>query len=248
MNFKDYFSMQSIDYAKYRPRYPTELFSYLASLATARHRAWDCATGNGQAAVGLAEFFDEVIATDGSESQIKNAMRHARVNYRVATAENSGIESSSIDLLMVAQALHWFDLDKFYAEARRVLKSAGVVAASCYNLLEISPEIDPILHKFYKETVGPFWPPERALVEDCYLSLPFPFKPLQPPPFYIEARWSLRDLAGYLSTWSATQRYIKAQGHDPVLKIADELMSVWGKPEEEKLVRWPLSVRVGIKE
>src|SRR5438105_4357655 len=137
--FKDHFSNQAADYARFRPRYPREMFEYLGTISPGRKLAWDCATGNGQAAVELAEVFDRVIATDASEKQIANAQPHERVEYRVAPAEESGIESGTIDLVMIAQALHWLDLARFYAEARLVLKPGGVLAASAYNLLHIEP-------------------------------------------------------------------------------------------------------------
>ncbi len=142
MIFKDHFSKQATDYAKFRPRYPQKLFDYLGRIAPNRRVAWDCGTGNGQAAVGLALVFDRVIATDASEKQIANAQSHEKVDYRVAPAEHSGIGSEAVDLIMVAQALHWFDLDRFYAEARRVLKPDGILAASAYNLLHIDPAVD----------------------------------------------------------------------------------------------------------
>jgi ubiquinone/menaquinone biosynthesis C-methylase UbiE len=173
MTFKDHFSRQAADYAKFRPGYPQELFNYLGGIAPSRQLAWDCGTGNGQAAIGLASVFDRVIATDASEKQISNAQPYDRVEYRVAPAENSGIQSGTIDLIMVAQALHWFDLDRFYAEARRVLKSDGILAASAYNLLHIEPAIDEIVNRYYYEVVGPFWPPERKLVEN-FDHLPLP--------------------------------------------------------------------------
>src|SRR5213592_4610043 len=151
MTFKDHFSKQAADYAKFRPRYPRELFEYLGSVAPSRALAWDCATGNGQAAVELAKVFDRVIATDASEKQIANAEPQDRVEYRIASAEESGLESDTIDLIMVAQALHWFDLDLFYAEARRVLKPKGLLAALAYNLLQIEAAIDEIMNRFYRE-------------------------------------------------------------------------------------------------
>jgi ubiquinone/menaquinone biosynthesis C-methylase UbiE len=180
MSFKDHFSAQAADYAKFRPGYPRELFNYLASIAPGRQLAWECGTGNGQAAVALASVFDRVIATDASEKQITNAEPHERVEYRVAPAEDSGIESETLDLIMVAQALHWFDLERFYAEARRVLKVNGVLAASAYNLLHIEPTVDEIVNRYYYEVVGPFWPPERKLIEQ-FANLPFPFHKIDPP-------------------------------------------------------------------
>ena len=246
MSFKDHFSKQAADYAIFRPDYPQELFTYLGSIAPSRQLAWDCGTGNGQAAVGLASGFDRVIATDASEKQIANAQPHEHVEYRVAPAENSGIESEMIDLIMVAQALHWFDLDRFYAEARRVLKPDGVLAASAYNLLRIEPAIDEIANRYYYEVVGPFWPPERQLVER-FADLPFPFDEIRAPKFEMTAKWSFEHLLGYLRTWSSTQRFIAAKGTDPLDQITNDLRSAWGNPRRTRSVSWPLVVRIGRK-
>jgi len=246
MTFKDHFSKQATDYAKFRPRYPQELFDYLGSIAPGRKLAWDCGTGNGQAAVGLATVFDRVIATDASEKQIANGQTYERVEYRVAPAENSGLDPETIDLLLVAQALHWFELDRFYAEARRVLKPGGVLAATAYNLLQISPGIDQVVNRYYYEVVGPFWPPERALVER-FTELPFPFPERNTPSFQMNADWNMEQLLGYLRSWSATQRFMAAKGEDPLEQIRGDLCSIWGNPRQRRRVTWPLIVRVGVK-
>jgi SAM-dependent methyltransferase len=246
MPFKDHFSRQAANYAIFRPGYPQELFDYLGSIAPTRQLAWDCGTGNGQAAVGLASVFDCVIATDASEKQITNAAQHERVDYRVAPAENSGIQSRTIDVIMVAQALHWFDLDHFYAEARRVLKPDGVLGASAYNLLHINPAIDGVVNRYYYEVVGPFWPPERELVEQ-FDNLSFPFHEIDPPKFEMTAHWNLDHLVGYLRTWSSTQRFIAAKGSDPLKQIMDELRAAWRTPEQTRNVIWPLTLRIGRK-
>ena len=245
--FKDHFSKQAADYAKFRPGYPQKLFDYLGSIAPSRTLAWDCGTGNGQAAIGLASVFHRVIATDASEKQISNAHPHERVEYRVARAEESALESASIDLIMVAQALHWFDLARFYAEARRVLKHNGLLAASAYNLLHVAPAIDEVINRYYFEVVGPFWPPERVLVEKFH-ELPLPFSEIQAPSFEMIAQWNLEHLVGYLRSWSATQRFIAANQRDPLGQIIDELRRAWGNPQEVRTVLWPLILRVGVKE
>ena len=246
MTFKDHFSKQAADYAIFRPCYPQELFDYLGSIAPSRQLAWDCGTGSGQAAVGLALVFDRVTATDASEKQITNAEQRERVEYRVAPAENSRIESGTVDLIMVAQAVHWFDLDRFYAEARRVLKSDGVLAASAYNLLHIEAAIDGVVNRYYYEVVGSFWPPERKLVEQ-FDNLPFPFHEIDPPKFEMTAQWNLDHLVGYLRTWSSTQGFIAAKGSDPVKQVMDELRAAWGAPEQTRNVIWPLTLRIGRK-
>jgi len=246
VKFKDHFSKQAADYAQFRPRYPQELFDYLGSIAPNRQLAWDCATGNGQAAVALASVFDRVIATDASENQIANAQPHQKVEYRVESAERSDLDSETVDLVMVAQALHWFDLKRFYAEARRVLKPEGLLAALAYNLLHVTPAIDDIVNRYYYEVVGAFWPPERKLVEQ-FDDLPFPFQAVDPPKFDIRADWNLEHLTGYLRTWSATQRFIAAKAGDPLEQIAGELSVAWGSPEKARSVMWPLTLRIGRK-
>ena len=244
--FKDHFSGHAVEYAKFRPHYPDELFEYLALISPRHELAWDCATGNGQAAVGLARHFDSVIATDASAQQIASAELNDRISYRVAPAEASGIDSASVDLILVAQALHWFDIDRFFTEAKRVLKEDGVLAISSYNVLQISPEIGAIIRNFYRKTTGPFWPPERELVETDYEDIKFPFAELSPVRFEMRARWNLHHLAGYLRTWSATQKFIAARGFDPVDSLVGELGTVWKNPEELREIKWPLHLRIGV--
>jgi SAM-dependent methyltransferase len=205
---------------------------------------WDCATGNGQAAVALGGVFEHVIATDASEEQIANAEPHARVEYRVAPAENSGIDANKVDLVTIAQVLHWFDLDRFYPEARRVLKPHGVIATWAYNLLRTAPAIDAIVNYYYSNIVGAFWPAERALVEN-FDQLPFPFTEIATPWFEMVAQWNVEHLLGYLRTWSATQRFITANQRDPLKSIENELRSEWGGAKQLHRVVWPLTLRVG---
>jgi SAM-dependent methyltransferase len=242
--FKDHFSRQAADYARFRPRYPRSMFEYLGSISPMRKLAWDCATGSGQAAVELAEVFDWVIATDASESQIANAERHERIEYRIAPAEENGLPSRNFDLVMVAQALHWLNHERFYPEVRRVLKENGVFAASAYNLLHSEQAIDEIVNRYYYEIVGPFWPPERALIER-FATIPFPFSEINTPTFEIEAQWDLEHLIGYLRSWSSTQRFIAATNRNPLDEIADELRQAWGDPKQARRIVWPLTLRIG---
>jgi len=246
MGFKDHFSRQATDYAKFRPRYPREMFDYLGTLTPARQLAWDCATGNGQAAFELAAVFDQVIATDASKTQIANAEPHERVEYRIAPVEENGQLSRNFDLVMVAQALHWLNHERFYPEVRRVLKENGVFAASAYNLLHSEQAIDEIVNRYYYEIVGPYWPPERALIEQ-FRKIPFPFADSETPAFEIVAEWKLEHLTGYLRSWSSTQRFIAATNRNPLDQIANDLEKAWGDPRRTKRIVWPLVLRVGVK-
>jgi ubiquinone/menaquinone biosynthesis C-methylase UbiE len=193
----------------------------------------------------LTPYFEQVIATDASEKQIANAIEHSKITYLVAPAEKTSIESASLDLIVVAQALHWFDFGRFYAEVRRVSKPGGVLAAWSYSLLRIAPEIDLVLDKFYTDVVGSFWPRERKLVNDRYQSIIFPFGELDAPQFKMEAEWSLEHLIGYLGTWSAVQRYKEKHKSDPVEAFAEDLKLLWGQPQDERRVHWPINMRVG---
>ena len=244
-SFSDHFSTVARDYAAFRPDYPRALFAYLAGLARARELVWDCACGNGQASVPLAEHFTGVIATDASAAQIAAAAHHARVSYRVARAEESGLAAESADLVTVAQALHWFDLPRFYAEASRVLRRDAPLAVWTYTLLSIAPEIDPLLRHFHYDVVGSYWTPERALVESGYRTLAFPFPELESPAFEIEQHWSLPHLLGYVRSWSATARYRAERGSDPVDALERELSPLWGEPARARRVSWPIVLRVG---
>ncbi len=242
---QDHFSSYAADYRENRPQYPPKLFQYLALLVPQHKKVWDCATGNGQAAVGLADHFKEVLATDASADQIRNGTAKSNISYCIAAAESSGLEDESIDLVTVAQALHWLDTEKFYQEVRRVSKKHGVLAVWCYDLLSVSPEVDAVINRFYRETMRKYWFPERYHIETGYSSLRFPFERMQTPPLSMTASWDLAAITGYLRTWSAVHNYIEREGSDPLSLIDSDLKSAWGNPEEVKRVIWPLSATVG---
>lgn len=244
--FVDHFQGVTQHYLKYRPSYPAALFDWLAQRCSQHELAWDCGTGNGQAAVSLAQHFQCVLATDASAAQIAVATAHERVEYRLAPAENSGLEPESVDLLIVAQALHWFDLERFYAEARRVRKPTGIVAVWCYGIVELEGDAtNQLLQHFYHQVVGPYWPAEREHVQTGYRQLPFPFTPIEAPAFTMQVTWTRAQLMGYLRSWSATGRYQAAHAVDPVLAFEQAISSAWGDAERGRLVSWPLSLRVG---
>jgi SAM-dependent methyltransferase len=188
-----------------------------------------------------------VVATDASDAQIAQATPHPRVTYRVAAAEASGLDDHSVDLVTAAQAVHWFDRPRFWAEARRVLRPAGrgVIAVWTYGVFSIGPELDAIVQRFYRDTVGPFWPPERKVIEDRYRTIAFPFTEFAVPEFTIEQRLTLDDVAGYIRTWSATRGFVHQHGRDPVDDLIAELGPVWGDSRTPRVARWPVAVRAG---
>jgi ubiquinone/menaquinone biosynthesis C-methylase UbiE len=246
--FQDHFSGVANRYADFRPHYPAELFDYLSTLVPKDSRVWDCAAGNGQATHDLAGRFDSVIATDASREQIASATPHPKVQFRVAPAEQSRLPDGSVTLITVAQALHWFDLERFYAEAKRVLRPDGVLAAWAYGSNEVEGDtINQLVQDFYANIVGPYWPPERKLVEERYRTIPFPFVEIAPPSFRMEARWTLGQLLGYFSTWSATNRFIKATGRNPLEPFSANMSRAWGDVDDPRLIVWPLSLRLGRK-
>jgi len=244
--FKDHFSGQAAAYSMFRPTYPARLFEWLAEISPRRERAWDAGTGSGQAAVGLAEHFARVVGTDASAAQVGHAVPHPRVEYRVAPAEESGLPAAWADLVTVAQALHWFDLPRFLLEARRVLAPQGLLAVWCYGDPQLDhPAVDRIVHRYNRDTVEDYWPPERDLVLAEYRTIPFPFQEVPTPALSLEAAWTLPQLAGYLRSWSATARYAKLLGRDPVAALEEELRRAWGPPDSARVVSWPLTIRAG---
>ncbi len=244
-SFKDHFSTGSAGYAAHRPTYPLRLVEELAKISPNTQRALDCGCGTGQLSVLLAERFTEVIATDASAAQIEQAQPHERVSYRTALAENSGLPDESVDLVTVAQAAHWLDLDKFYVEVNRVARPGAAVALITYGVLHVEGDIDELVQHFYYKVIGPHWPAERRHVEEGYRNLAFPFQERSIPALDIEVSWALDDLIGYMSTWSAVKAANKALGNNPLDRFEAQLRSQWGDVEKRKRVTWPLLLRVG---
>lgn len=245
MSFQDHFSGHAAQYAAARPRYPAELFAWAAALPARRRLAVDCATGSGQAALGLAEHFERVVGLDASAEQLSHAAPHPRVEYRVAPAEDTGLPAGAVDLVTAAAGAHWFDFDRFYPEVERLLAPGGAVALWTYDVVRVSPAVDALVHRLAREIVAPYWPPERRWVDERYRTLPFPFEEVEPPRFEIEERWDLDRFAAYLGTWSASKRYERARGRSPVEEIRPELEAAWGDPAAPRSARWELDVRAG---
>lgn len=244
--FKDHFSARAAIYSQFRPQYPQPLFDWLGSLVERHRLAWDCGTGNGQAATSLAAYFDNVVATDASEKQIAQAAQHPGVEYRVATAYESGLAVRSVDLVTVAQAIHWFDRDAFYQEAKRVMHARGALAIWGYGdpMME-SDELGAIVHQYNRGTIEEFWRPERQILLDGLRTIDFPFREVEAPEMTLECHWTLAELTGYLRTWSATAAYADHIGTDPVEPVEAALAAHWGSPDERRRIQWPLHTRAG---
>ncbi len=215
MPFRDHFSEHADEYAQHRPTYPQAMFDYLASLAPSKELAWDCGTGNGQAALALAENFQRVIATDASAAQIEKAFPHERVEYRVEPSENTTIPAGTVDLITVGTAVHWFNFDAFYAEVRRVAKREAILAVWTYYFPVIDPAVDQWLDRFYWGTLKGFWPERIRYLEERYQTLPFPFDEIHPPAFEMEAVWTVNHFIGFISSWSGVRKLVASQGEAP---------------------------------
>lgn len=240
----DHFSGQARHYAAFRPSYPEALSAFLASIAPDRGLAWDCGTGSGQAARGIAPHFERVIATDASASQIEQAAPHPGVTFGVAPAHASGLADRSVALVTAAQAFHWFDPESFHREVRRVLMPDGVIAVWAYALATIEPGIDTVIEAFYRDRVGRYWPPERRHIENGYRELPFPYERVKTPDWRMRADLDRDAFVGYLETWSAVAR-ARAEGVDPIPGLVRELEIVWPDRRAPRAVTWPLTVLVG---
>lgn len=242
--FEDHFGGHAAAYASGRPTYPAELFDRLADLAPARGLAWDVATGNGQAALALAERFDQVVASDASPDQLRHAAPHARITYEWAAAHEPPASALGADLICIAQALHWFGGPAFDAAVRRALRPGGIVAAWSYGRCTVDPAVDAVVNRLHDEILGPWWPERRRHVLDGYRGLDLPGEPVPFDAGAMQQRWSLADLLAYLGSWSALRRCRDAGGLggvDPLDAVAAPLAEAWGDARTARVVRWPLA-------
>lgn len=240
---KDYFSQHASIYAAFRPTYPPELYDYVFSTLKGFDTAWDCATGNGQIAGELCKHFIDIKATDISKQQLDNAIQAKNIHYSISTAEQTPFPNASFDLITVGQALHWFKTEQFFAEAKRVLKPDGKLAIWGYSVLSVNKEIDPLFYFFYNSIVGPYWDAARNHIEEEYTNIHFPFQKVQTKHFTLPVEWTLDQFIGYLRSWSATQKFIKEVGHDPLPAFSEKLQKVWSK-EAKKVVTFPIFLKL----
>lgn len=248
----NHFSTKSKEYSFSRPTYPDNLFKYLSEITPSKGLAWDCATGNGQAAISLCKYFKKVIASDVSKSQIDNRFERGNIVYDVFPAEKaSNISDNSVDLIIVAQAIHWFDFDRFYQEVKRVGKrnKNGIIAVWSYGMHKVTPEIDTISERLNVDgdILGNYWPPETKYVKKDYKTIPFPFEEIDTPKFEMTVNWSFDDLFNYMQTWSSVKRCQREKGYNPLESVKADIQNLWGdKKDNQKLVRWDINLRAGI--
>lgn len=243
--FKDHFSAASKQYAAFRPTYPSELAEYLATLPAQAELAWDNGCGSGQLSTMLALHFQHVEATDASAKQIAGASPHARITYRQARAEASGLPDQCVDLAVSSQAAHWYDIESYYCEVRRVARPGAIIALVAYGRSILDADIAPVFDHFYDDVAGSYWPPERTIIEGRYRTLAFPFAEIAAPEFDMHADWNLSQLLGYIDTWSALRGLEKARGRAPFEEFSRELARVWGDSSRTRRVCWPLTLRAG---
>jgi SAM-dependent methyltransferase len=243
----NHFGNKAAEYSQFRPHYPAELFQYLIQLTHHQECAWDVGTGNGQAAVALSPYFNKVIATDLKQGQLDRAEKKDNISYIACPAEKTPIEDKSVDLITVAQALHWFNFDEFYQEVQRVAKPDCLVAAWCYTLISISPEIDQQINHLYSDILGDqYWPKERQYIDSAYTDIPFPFQQIKTPTFTIARSLNFSQLIGYLNTWSALQEYkTRNQNKNPLDFIIEDVQKLWGAPDKEYITHTPLYLLAG---
>ncbi|WP_458629150.1 class I SAM-dependent methyltransferase [Winogradskyella sp. PC D3.3] len=241
---KDNFSSNSEGYAKYRPTYPNAFFAYLYALLPIKLNAWDCGTGNGQIAYQLSKVFKHVYGTDISQSQLDNAFKADNINYSVQPAEHTNFADNTFDLVIVAQAIHWFDFNAFYTEVKRVAKPNAKLCVVGYGNIKISKTIDPIIYDFYTNIIGKYWDDERKYIDQNYETIPFPFEEIKTTPFINTKKWELKHLIGYLNTWSSVKHYIDQHKSNPVEVLEIKLKEHW-KDNEIKEVTFPILLRIG---
>jgi ubiquinone/menaquinone biosynthesis C-methylase UbiE len=242
--FKDHFSERASGYAAHRPHYSKELAEWLASLAPTEKLAWDVACGSGQLSTLLGDHFGRVVATDASRAQIAQAIPHPRVEYRVEPAERSSLDDASADLVTVAQAVHWLDLEAFYMEARRVARPGAAIALVAYHIAVIDRAVDEVIDEFYSRTLDGYWPPERKHIETEYRDIPFPFERIEPPSrMHLRVQWDVEQMLGYIRTWSAVRAFEKENGPTRTERFAAGLRTAWGTRQRQ--VRWPIVILAG---
>jgi SAM-dependent methyltransferase len=241
----NWFDRGGRQYAQFRPEYPPELARYLSDIAPAHDAALDVGCGNGQLALQLAGFFKNVVAADPSADQIANATPHVNVRYVCAPAENLPVGDRSASLITAAQAAHWFRLPEFYGEARRIGTDGAILALISYGVLKLEPELQERFARFYYQEIGPYWPPERKLVDSGYADIDFPFEAVTAPAIAIAKEWNLGQLLGYIATWSAA-RSAREAGREKLLQdFAEDLSALWGDPARPRPVSWPIAMRIG---
>ena len=246
--FIDNFSAQSKEYSFSRPTYPESLYEFLSTVTPQKNLAWDCATGNGQAAIGLSKYFKKVIASDASKNQIRHGFQRENIDYKLFPAENVELDNDSVDIVTVAQALHWFDFDKFYYNVKRVGKKDGIIAVWSYDMHKINPQINKVTDRLDVdgEILGSYWDKETKYVKEKYKTIVFPFKEISVPAFKTTLYWNLHQLWDYMKTWSSVKKYYSENKSDPLDLVKSDMKNLWGDELDKREVTWNINIRAGI--
>lgn len=248
MQHHSLFSDKSDLYASARPHYPADVFDYLANLCSETQLAWDCGCGSGQAAIDLVTRFGSVYASDVSKEQIANAKQHPRIDYNVTSSECTEILDKSVDLVCVAQALHWFDYATFWPEVTRVLKPGGLFSAFAYKLPSIDSQIDKLIQQQIMEVIEPYWAPQNQLIADDYRDITFPFKKIDAPKFHMQTNWNLDELFAVIHTFSATRRCMDKLGDAFFKQAYLATKEKWGNQQTKRKIDFDFVFYVGINE
>ncbi|HMG17023.1 MAG TPA: class I SAM-dependent methyltransferase [Saprospiraceae bacterium] len=241
---KDLFSKGSKLYSTARPSYPDALISFILNITSNFNLAWDVGTGNGQLAALLAPYFENIVATDISKEQLMHAVPKANIQYKVQPAEQSDFKDNSVDLITIAQAVHWFDFELFYQEAKRVLSLNGIIAVVGYPLIKVDTEVDKVINYFHDDILGTYWDPECSYLDENYTTLPFPFTEIELPVITSQYNWTFDQLIAFLYTWSGLRHYINKNDIDPMIELVPLLRKAWGQ-NQTKTVYFPVIGRIG---
>lgn len=241
------FSIQSKNYAQFRPTYPDDLFDFIQKSAAHHQTVWDCATGSGQAARKLKDIFQNVYATDISQEQIKHAIQSGNINYSVQPSEKTNFQDNFFDCITVAQALHWFDHSLFWKEVNRVLKPNGLFIGWGYSFFHMNEEINPFFEEDILKTVGAYWPPQVKILWNGFKDINFPYKELDTPDLFIHLNWDFYQFQNYIKTWSSTKKYIQEYGTDDFMRKFDRIKKCWNGLDKKKIFKMRLFILSGYK-
>lgn len=229
------FNQESDKYFLNRPRYPLELYRLTRDNCRKRDTAWDCACGNGQVSIDLIPYFSKIEATDINENQLKNSFNDSRISYSLQNSEVTNFPALYFDAVCVAQALHWLDTEKYFAEVKRVLKPGGLFACWGYSFFHVNEEIDTVIRSRLLERIDPYWSAQNRILHNRYRDIAFPFRKLNLPEIKMAVQWNLNQLLAYLETWSAVKLYREKEQKNIIEELRPLLLQKWDSNENREI-------------